>query len=135
MLRVAIERPPNFAEIARVFVGVERVRGVLFCYGDTVFDPDGVGLTDALLAHEQVHSDRQGSTPDEWWARYLTDTAFRLGEEVPAHQAEYRVIYSAERERSQRRQHLKSIAQRLSGPLYSHMLTFDKARKLISEAA
>lgn len=114
-LKVVVARPPNFA-----------------AYGDTIFNPDNEPLSEALMAHEGVHAARQGRDPVAWWDRYIIDPAFRLGEELPAHQAEWRVI-ALTKARQERRAMIKIIAKRLSGPMYAHMITFEKARQLITD--
>jgi hypothetical protein len=86
---VKIARPPLFAEIDAAFrVGTQRI---YYAWGETIFDPFGDGrICRELLMHESVHRDRQGARIEEWWRRYINDPAFRLVEEIPAHQAEYR---------------------------------------------
>jgi hypothetical protein len=89
-MRVIKAFPPNYRMINDAFA----VRGkpVIFCYGDTIYNPSGIAVGPALLAHETVHSVRQKADPfgiSGWWARYVVDPAFRLAEEIPAHQAEF----------------------------------------------
>lgn len=130
-MRVVVAPPPNFEEIDRVF----KVAGkqVFFCYGDTVFDPMGVGLTPSLIAHESVHSERQGSDPEDWWRRYLVDPRFRFDEELPAHRAEYRFICRETTHKGTRDHALWKIAGRLSGPLYGRMIKYGDAKAQISK--
>lgn len=125
--------PPNFDEINAVF----NVAGkpVLYAYGDTVFNPKGVIVDAPLRAHEEVHGCRQGSDPDVWWRRYLSDKAFRLDEELAAHIVEYRVVCEYKPKRNSRRVALHAIAARLSSDLYGRLIRYDEARKLIKEGA
>jgi hypothetical protein len=44
-------KPPNFERIAAVFPAA-RDKGVLFCYGTDLFNPDGIRVTPYLIAHE-----------------------------------------------------------------------------------
>jgi len=128
-MRIAIDFPPNIDAIKAVFP--IRGRGVIFCYGDTIFNPDSVVVPPRLVAHETVHSMSQGGDPAGWWEKYLTDEEFRLAEEILAHRAEYRcALHDANR--NQRRQALKLIATRLSGPLYGRMLSLDEAKRVIN---
>lgn len=126
-MKVAYAYPPNIDLIRRFF---RPGPGTLFCYGDTIYFPAGGDLPETLHAHEEVHSRRQGDDPDLWWDRYLQDAEFRLLEEVLAHRAEYRAFQGDRRER---RLFLRSVAARLSGPLYGRMVTFEKAKRLIKE--
>lgn len=114
--------PPNYAEINRAF----KIRGkhVIFAYGDIIYNPSRIVIPPELLAHEAVHGARQNGNPAAWWDRYITDSHFRLEEEIPAHQAEYQVS-----------RQLKAIAERLSGPLYGNLISFDKAVSMLASNA
>lgn len=130
-MQVIKARPPNWDAIVAAFPFVLRRHGVMFCYGDTVFAPGGAVLDESVEAHEMVHSRRQGADPARWWEMYIASPRFRLNEEIPAHVEEYRVIRSTVTERIRRRMYLRQIAQRLSGPLYGSLVTFDEAKRLI----
>jgi hypothetical protein len=126
-------RPPNFDEIAAALPSA-LTRGAIFCYGDTIFNPDGVRLSPALRAHEAVHAQRQGKTDEAirgWWKSYLADAKFRLDEELPAHQAEFKTFCRLERDKEQRHRFLVGLAQRLSGPLYGGLIDFHAAKRAI----
>lgn len=134
MMKVAVARPPNFERIAAVFPRAGNP-GVIFAFGDTIFNPSGGEITPALFAHEGVHGERQGSDPEAWWERYLADKAFRLAEEIPAHQAEYRTFCAQGHGRTERRRYLAIIAGRLASPLYGHLIGFAEAKEVIQAAA
>jgi hypothetical protein len=123
--------PPNFRAIVSIFSHA-RKQGVIFTFGDTIYNPSGGIIPDALRVHESVHSDRQGASPDAWWEQYLSSAAFRFDEELPAHRAEFAFLAAANIYRSQVEKHLRAVADRLSGPLYGCMVSFDKAKELIS---
>lgn len=127
--------PPNIDQIEAVFK-VRGTKGVIFTFGDTIYAPDGGEMPPWLRAHEGVHYSRQtapGMTPEAWWERYLVDPEFRLGEELPAHRAEYRSLCSLARDRNIRSRALHEMAQRLSGPLYGGVIKFADARRRIAE--
>lgn len=113
--------PPNYREVNAAFN--IRGKGVIFAWGDTIYNPSRVKIPPELIAHETVHGLRQNGDPAGWWKRYIADPAFRLDEEIPAHQAEYRVSGK-----------LDAIAARLSGPLYGNLISLDKALSLIGAA-
>lgn len=121
-MEVKVERPPNFERILEVFPRA-REFGVIFAYGDTIYNPSGVGIPTPLRVHEEVHGKRQrGAGVDAWWDAYLTDPAFRFTEELKAHVAEYnaRVTLSTDRYAAAR---LKAeTARRLIAPLYAYGL-------------
>lgn len=134
MQRVIVARPPLFERIAAAFPHALTQRGVLYSWGGLIFNPDGVDIHPALLAHEAVHGRRQGgsdTTVRAWWERYIAEPAFRLSEEAPAHTAEYAWFVSHGAPRNDRRVHLRKIAERLSGPLYGGLIKPDAARYLI----
>jgi hypothetical protein len=132
-------RPPAYIwdECDRRF-GVSRRVGVIFACGDTVYNPSGVDLTSALMAHEGVHGARQAVYPGGvfgWWDRYLIDPAFRLTEEIPAHVAELRTyLAAADLSRPARRLQIKAVAARLASPLYGRLISFDKAKELLKSS-
>lgn len=131
--------PPNFAEID----------AVIFAWGATIYNPAGIKIDAPLRAHEAVHGERQREYggPAMWWRRYLAEPAFRLDEEIPAHQAEYRCFCSTLRalrvgeepsvlpDRASRRITLHHIAARLASDLYGRLIRYDDARRLIKAAA
>lgn len=122
--------PPNFTKIANKFPGVHG-EGVIFAYGDTIYNPSGVDIPASSMDHEAVHCIRQIEIGVEhWWHMYLTDDKFRYDEEVLAHQAEWKNIREDfSMTRQQRRYLLKQIAKRLSGPLYGRAVSFEKANR------
>lgn len=126
--------PPNIAKIAAAFPQATTYKHVFFCYGDTIFNPSGAGISEALLAHEAVHSERQGDNPDLWWDRYIADPEFRLAEELAAHVEEY-IVHTRGYSRPMRRRVLTDIAEKLADPIYGSLVSIEKAKKLIQEAA
>lgn len=142
-MKVVKAFPPNYQAINAAF-GV-RGRGVIFCYGDRIYNPSGVVVGPELVIHEKVHSERQQACAggvETWWRDYIADPAFRLAEEIPAHQAEFAYWLAradADRPvrgfRSAAEYHRLAIAQRLSGPLYGRLLTLSAATALLQGSA
>jgi hypothetical protein len=118
-MRIVKAFPPMWTEINRAF----NVRGkpVIFCFGDTIYNPTGGKIDDTLLRHEEVHSRQQNGKPLLWWDRYIASPHFRFEMELPAHQAEVR----AGGDRAQ-------IARRLASPLYGNLITFERAMELLT---
>lgn len=136
-MRVVQDLPPLFDEIDAVF----HVRGrpILFAWGDKIFNPGAVHVPPELLAHEAVHGERQGSDVEGWWRRYLSDPAFRLDEELPAHAAEFRSLCEQHRprwqsERNMRRTYAAHVARKLAAPLYGNLITVSAAKQLLLAA-
>src|SRR5258708_20016186 len=116
-MKIVYDFPPNYAEIEAAF-GSLRGRGVLFCYGDSIYALDGQKVSPALIAHESVHSARQGSNPAAWWEKYISDVTFRYNEEVAANIAEYSWHLQNSSGRNDRRKWLAIVSARLTQPLY-----------------
>jgi len=119
-MAVITARPPNFEAIAAVFPDAGK-HGVIFAYGDAIYNPSGIFIPPALLAHEGVHLLRQrdGETAESWWAKYLADAEFRYREELEAHVGEYNAQLAGI-DRNQRAKLLMATAHRLIAPLYNY---------------
>lgn len=132
-MRIVVSRPPNFDEIVAVFPMATR-RGVVFTYGGAIYNPSAIEIPRQIIAHEEVHAERQGTDPEEvraWWSRYLRDADFRADEETRAHRAEYHALRAHTKDRNVVVRGLDSIAGRLSSPLYGGMLSKAHARALL----
>ncbi len=131
-MRVLTMLPPNFKAINDAF----NVRGkpIFFSYGDAIYNPSRSTIPDAILAHEAVHLDQQAKIeggPAVWWHRYITEPAFRLAQEIPAHRVEYQYLcaHGGHAETA-----LHRIAARLASPLYGGLIGLDEAKRLIGHA-
>lgn len=130
-MRVVVADPPMFDRICAVFPDAVRP-GVIFTWGDRLYNPSNGKVTRELMAHEEIHSERQGKTEMEvveWWNRYLADAGFRLDEELPAHRAEYQAY--CKRHGSGREKFLSHVAARLAGPLYGGLVNLREAKNLV----
>lgn len=124
-MQVSDEYPPNYDEIAKKF---SPKKGVIFTYGDTIYNPDKVNITRALHAHESVHATRQGITPAIWWHAYVNDAKFRYEEELMAHRMEFFVATHGLKDANLRNKHLTHIAMRFASPLYKLGIPMSLAR-------
>jgi hypothetical protein len=134
-VKILVDFPPNIAEIEALVPDVRERKGVLFAYGDAVYNPSGVAIPTWLVKHEEVHLKQQAEfTPDpaRWWEMYLADGGFRLQEELPAHQAEWKEFCRHEKRREARARYLTYISERLAGPLYGRLITVAGARAKIA---
>lgn len=132
-MRVIVAYPPMFEEIAAAFP-TARKPGVIFSWGETLYNPSGRDIKPQLMAHEAVHSQRQGTTDAsirEWWKAYINDPAFRLEEELLAHRAEFRAMRASTKDRNARERELDEIARRLASPLYGALLSYRQARHFV----
>lgn len=133
--------PPNFAAIAKAFPYVKGRQGIMYAWGDTIYNPSGVAVTPWVKDHEEVHGKRQcelglrGMPMDcnkaaaIWWNLYLSEPDFRLEEELLAHQAEY--LSYTKHNSGGYGSYLDTVAHRLSSALYGNLISFNEARELI----
>lgn len=130
-MKISNEKPPIWEECKKVF---KLVKGTVFTYGDTIYNPDGVEISDDLLIHEKCHAKQQeynNTVAHIWWINYLEDSQFRLEQEVAAYAAQYRFICAKYKDRNKRDQYLGFMARILSSPLYGCPITQYGARKAI----
>lgn len=116
---IKLERPPNYEQILAVFPGASG-HGVLFAYGEDIYNPSAVHIPQFLLAHEYRHCARQWQQVDAWWEKYLTDPEFRYGEELLAHVEEYVAQAKHVSDRNLRAKLQTQTARRLIAPLYNY---------------
>lgn len=127
-MKIATAYPPNIEQVRSAF---PLQKGVLFCYGDTIYNPDEVPIPLWLIAHETVHCMQQGENPQEWWDRYVKDPVFRYTQELDAHRAEWHAIKRVIKDRRARNKYLNNMAKRLSSPLYGCVVDFRTAKNAI----
>jgi len=126
-MKIKYEYPPNIEEIRAVF---PLHRGIIFTYGDVLYNPDKGEIDEALIKHEETHTKQQGDNPDEWWKRYFIDKEFRAEQEIEAYRNQYK--YAVENyNRQQRKFLLKVISKDLSSPMYGSIMTTEEAKQTI----
>lgn len=136
MSEIIVAFPPLIEEIKVAFPVVNDNKGVIFSWGDKIYNPHNVPISIALHAHEFVHGSRQ--TSDEaaiikWWRTYLVDPEFRMHEELLGHKAELSVLLQNVADRNKRNMLIQQVAMRLSGPIYGNSITLSEARKRLMQ--
>src|SRR5258708_8978196 len=111
-MKIVVEKPPLWDEIAAAFPAVEQ-RSCLFAFGGTIYNPGNIPVPPELMAHELVHGARQKDDIRGWWRRYIDDPVFRLKEEVQAHKAEVARAALGVKDRNRR---VKSVWQAAAPP-------------------
>jgi hypothetical protein len=118
------------AEIAARFPN--RPPGVIYAFGDTIYNPGGGFIPPAIVAHEAKHGARQAalgpsahsttrwSGVDVWWRCYLENADFRYREELLAHAEEYRARFAVNPDRNWAPKLLLMTADRLLAPFYEY---------------
>ena len=125
---IVVGTPPNYAQILARFPQADRP-GVIFSYGDKIFNPSNANIPREIMEHEAIHGERQTERGiDAWWEQYMADALFCLDEEIHAHHAEYRACV---KRHGHRNQDMRRIATRLSGALYGYLLTYEQAKHAI----
>lgn len=121
--------PPNIEKIRKAF---PINKNTVFTYGDTIYAPTvNFKLSPDLQAHEQTHTIQQGPDPEAWWDRYISDTQFRLDQEIEAYRNQYRFYCKFVKGRNERFNFLRTIAGDLSSPLYGNLIGFLDATERI----
>lgn len=135
-MKIVIGFPPNIETIERTFPDI-RKQPVVFCYGDTIYNPrENVSVPRHLQVHEEVHSRQQEAHEDGvdgWWSEYLRDPLFRIEQEVPAYAAQVAFIHQQSRG-SKTEQALQMYSRALSGPIYGHAISYFSAKQRIKKA-
>lgn len=117
---IKIEWPPNIEQIAAVFPDADK-SGVLFAYGEDIYNPSGVLIPQPLLVHEYRHCARQFQIGAMyWWDQYIADPEFRYTEELLAHVEEYKAQLKVLKDRNARAKLSMRTASRLIAPLYNY---------------
>lgn len=131
---IILDRPPNFEQIKAAFPKSENP-GVLFAYDGCIYNPSGIAIPPALIAHEEVHLREQRHVgANYWWEKYLTDSEFRYTEELLAHVAEFN-MQKVTKDRNFGAALLMRTAMRLVAPLYNYVppRTLQQAMKDLRE--
>ncbi len=133
-MKIIIAKPPIWDEANKLFRLKELGLGVIFTYGDTIYNPFNIPVTRDLVAHEEKHAEQQQH--DEtcaglWWKRYVEDPAFRIEQEAQAYRAQFKCICKTVKDRNNRARNLHMLASQLSGPIYGNSVTHTAALQMI----
>lgn len=124
------EYPPNIDAI-RAVLDIPP-NGVVFTYGDILFNPDRGYIDGSLWAHEETHARQQMQIGVEnWWEEYLTNDDFRLKQELEAYQNQYKHYCSITPNREKRIVFLVRLARDLASPMYGSTISIKEAMEQI----
>ena len=91
-MQIKHELPPIWNKVIEAGMKPQK-ESTIFTYGNIIYVPNkDLELPDHLIIHEETHCKQQGSTPDAWWERYITDPYFRIDQEIEAYANQYRFI-------------------------------------------
>lgn len=132
-MQIKIEKPPIYDAILQH--GMRPHHGVVYTYGDTLYNPSNAEIAQHIIEHEEVHSKQQGEDPDTWWGRYLVDQYFRINQEAEAYGHQYKFICGYQKDRNKRVRILHDLSNHLSGPIYGDVIGYNAAMRMIKEEA
>lgn len=127
MTEIIMGFPPNIEQIRETF---ELSGNEIFAWDNIIYAPSK-SLPAWLVQHEIVHFRQQNGDPESWWERYLTDTQFRIDQEIPAHKEEYRVFCLFEKDKNKHIKKKIELARRLSSKMYGNMMTMSQAMEVL----
>ena len=130
-MNMVFDYPPNIELIDAAFHTKDKE--VLYAYGGTIFNPQGIQVPGWLVMHEAEHSKRQGGTPAVWWAAYLSNPAFRFKEEVLAHAVEFAARAQGIKDRNLRAKLLSQTAFRVIQPIYAYGFSYNDALRALKK--
>jgi len=114
--------PPNIEDIRKKFT---LRSGVIFSYGEKIYNPDNIVISPELMTHEKTHSRQQAGNPEAWWDKYVKDDSFRLKQELEAYGNQYKSFKS--KNRTAAFMYGRGLAEDLSSDLYGNIVDFSDA--------
>jgi len=127
------EYPPIYERAKEIFDIDDRF--TIYTYGEFLYNPAGITITNDLVAHESIHMEQQKAIggADIWWDKYFIDEDFRFSQEAEAYHAQYAYYCMIQKDRNKQAKYLWKIAQYLSGPTYKVGITHGDALKIIRD--
>lgn len=134
-MKASFEKPPIWKQANELFKLDQLGLGAIFTFGDTIYNPFHIEVTDDLEAHEAVHEIQQREFPGgpkAWWDKFCEDPAFRIDQEAKAYRAQY-LFLRKKKARSLNEQHniAHMLAGLLAGPMYGNVITSPDAMRRI----
>jgi hypothetical protein len=134
-MEIKNERPPIWDSACATF---EITPKTIFTYGNAIYNPFEINITEDLIAHETIHAAQQGGNDKDaalWWGKYLREPSFRLDQESKAYAAQYKYFCTVYKDRNKRMRILFDLARTLCGPLYGQCSSHLNAVSLIKRHA
>ena len=107
----------------------------VYAYGDTLYNPAGINVDGALHEHEATHGRQQQAYggPERWWKQYISNSHFRIEQEVEAYAEQYTYFCNHNRDRNMQAKYLYILGSYLASPLYKGDITPSEARLRIKQ--
>ena|ERR1700722_15807782 len=134
-MTVVNEKPPHWDLLQKH--GYTDLAKCIFTWGDIIYNPDGVPIDSALIAHESVHRRQQEGMggPEGWWKKWLNEPAFRAEQEAQGYGAQYKHLCGLRKDRNDRDRYLRAIARHFASGTYKLTLSQADARAAILKRA
>ena len=129
-MNIKKEWPPNINEL-RSYFDFDGFKPV-FAWGSILYNPSGDEIPIDLELHEAVHSQQQKqfSSVEFWWKKYVLDRVFRLEMELEAYSKQLEFIKKHTNAKIAK-QALEDFSTTLSSKLYNLDLTKERSSTLI----
>jgi len=127
-MKIIVDYPPNFELIKAAF---PLVKENVFAYAPDIYNPNKNYLDPIVIKHEEVHIKQQGDNPEQWWQRYIVDSAFRFSQEAEAYQDQYKNLQKLTKGRTKLFNWLHTLAKDLSSPVYGSICSYQEAFEVI----
>ena len=75
-MEIRNEKPPVWDSACAAFQ--VNPKNTVFTYGNVIYNPSGLNISEDVIAHETVHSIQQNYNDKDaalWWGRYLREPA------------------------------------------------------------
>lgn len=126
-----IYKKPLFWFLVRLFFSNAKWGEVILTFNGKIYSRDVIRRD--LIIHEGVHWLQQKSFIGSciWWIHYCFSKEFRLSQEIPAHQAQYKEICLLIKDRNNQSKILRQLGESLSSPVYGNIIDLKDAIKII----
>ncbi len=133
-MKIVESYPPNWQLIKIALPLCERSEPI-FSFGGVIYNPFKRVITKDLEVHEGVHEVQQGINPTGWWNQYLTDSAFRLQEEIEAYGVQLAYFKKNANNGKLTEWLWYKMAEALSGETYGNLISLAEAKSKIRNYA
>jgi|ERR1035437_1511970 hypothetical protein len=136
-MQIKYTTPPNWDKIVAKF-NVKETDHNYYTYGDCIYIPSRIQVTQDILRHEMTHAEQQNhdeNVANIWWQNYIHDPEFRLDQEVEAYGNQYYFLCQNNKDRNKQARILHEFASVLAGPLYNNCVEYQEAYRRIKESS
>lgn len=134
-MKASFEKPPCWDQANKLFKLDQLGIGCIFTYGDTIYNPFRIEITDDLEAHEALHEIQQkefDGGPKAWWDKFCADPKFRIDQEAKAYRTQYLFLLRKKpHDRNQKARLAVVLGRLLASPMYGNVISEGDAMRKI----